>query len=208
MTRCQNVNPDSNGRTLATTPRALTTVTDGTSPLSASDEASDHRTDSQISHTTGRSEEFAPLLLIGGYPAFFHALVAGPSVVCGPIPISPPGRAGRGTWAAQRALLSRRGVRRSRRRAGDFSRTERKEIPMTAEREPCAFCGAEDWVEANFTAGRLVCASCWAGRKPAVAMPPTAAQKAAIKAWCAPRPPRQQTLNLGQAAQPQGSIRG
>jgi len=62
--------------------------------------------------------------------------------------------------------------------------------------------------QAHFVAGRLVCKLCWQGRKAATSMAPTEAGKAAIKAWLAPRLPRQQTLRLGEAAQPQGVARG
>ena len=76
------------------------------------------------------------------------------------------------------------------------------------EREPCAFCGDEHWTSAHFTAGRLVCATCWAGRKPAEAMPPSEAGKRAIAAWIAPRPPRQLALTGVELAQRQGVSRG
>lgn len=79
---------------------------------------------------------------------------------------------------------------------------------MTAEREPCAFCGDQHWTEAHYAAGRLVCKLCWQGRKPATSMPPTEAGRRAIAAWIAPRQPRQQTLRLGEMAQPQGASHG
>lgn len=60
------------------------------------------------------------------------------------------------------------------------------------EREPCAFCGAEDWVEAHFTAGRLVCATCYQGREPAKAQPVSEAGKRAIQLWLQPRAPKQE----------------
>lgn len=81
-------------------------------------------------------------------------------------------------------------------------------VMLPEGKEPCAFCGSLDWVEAHFTAGRLVCATCWAGRKPAVAMPPSARGKAAIAAWIAPRPPKQQSLNLRELVNPGGVSRG
>jgi hypothetical protein len=82
---------------------------------------------------------------------------------------------------------------------------------MPAEREPCAFCGAQDWVEARYTCGRLICSTCLRGSKPAVAMPPSLVYRKQIAAWIAPRtstPPAQQTLRHGPATQPQGAIHG
>lgn len=67
----------------------------------------------------------------------------------------------------------------------------------SAEREPCAFCGAQDWVEAHFTCGRLVCATCFAGRQPATPQPTSPAGRAANAAWIAPRQPNQAVLPLG-----------
>jgi recombinational DNA repair protein (RecF pathway) len=58
---------------------------------------------------------------------------------------------------------------------------------MTAEREPCAFCGDREWTSAHYTAGRLVCQICWQGRAPAVAMPPTAEGKRQLELWMRPR---------------------
>jgi hypothetical protein len=63
---------------------------------------------------------------------------------------------------------------------------------MSAEREPCAFCGMSDWTEAHFAAGRLVCSTCWAGRQPAESMPVSELGKRQIQLWLAPRPPKQE----------------
>jgi hypothetical protein len=85
---------------------------------------------------------------------------------------------------------------------------ERKEIPMS-EREPCCFCGDRNWTDAHYSAGRLLCQVCWAGRTPAVAMPCTAAQQTQLADWLAPRMPAEdRTLNQGELAQPQGPFRG
>jgi hypothetical protein len=64
---------------------------------------------------------------------------------------------------------------------------QRKESPMSEGKEMCAFCGDQHWTEARFTAGRLVCSTCWAGRAPAVAMAPSAEGRKQIALWCAPR---------------------
>ena len=60
----------------------------------------------------------------------------------------------------------------------------------TCQREPCAFCGAADWTEAHFTLGRIVCAECWAGQRPAVAKPPTPSEARQLSLWLAPQPSR------------------
>jgi hypothetical protein len=53
-------------------------------------------------------------------------------------------------------------------------------------REPCNACGCTDWVEGHFAAGRLLCEVCWAGQRPAVAMPPTRLEQLLLEQWIAP----------------------
>jgi recombinational DNA repair protein (RecF pathway) len=55
------------------------------------------------------------------------------------------------------------------------------------DREPCALCGDQDWTQAHFLAGRLICRMCFEGSKPALSMPPNARQRAQIAAWLRPR---------------------
>ena len=89
-----------------------------------------------------------------------------------------------------------------------FNQCERE--TMSAEKGPCSICGL-DWSQAHWAFGRLWCEKCWAGRKPATAMPPTEAGKRQIAAWLRPRtstPPRQQTLAGGELVQRQGANRG
>ncbi len=57
----------------------------------------------------------------------------------------------------------------------------------TAQREPCSFCGAVDWVEAHFALG-IVCLTCWEGQRPAVAMPPNAHEQVQLADWISPQP--------------------
>jgi len=64
-------------------------------------------------------------------------------------------------------------------------------------RDVCDNCGSETFSEGHFAVGKLWCRECWTGRKPAVAMPPNAAQRRQLELWCAP-----------QAAQRQGALRG
>jgi hypothetical protein len=81
---------------------------------------------------------------------------------------------------------------------------------MTEPKEPCSICGL-DWSQAHWAFGRLWCEKCWAGRAPAVSMPPTPEGKRQIAAWLRPRtstPPHQQSLNQAQAAQREGVARG
>ncbi|MGB8294243.1 MAG: hypothetical protein WCG85_02325 [Polyangia bacterium] len=54
-----------------------------------------------------------------------------------------------------------------------------------AGKELCNACGS-DWQQAHFIAGRLLCEVCYAGRQPAVAMPPTKAQQLALDLWVRP----------------------
>ena len=61
-------------------------------------------------------------------------------------------------------------------------------------RDTCDNCGSATFGEGHFAVGKLWCRECWAGRKPAVAMPPTEAGKLAIAAWIAPKNPRRATL--------------
>jgi len=53
----------------------------------------------------------------------------------------------------------------------------------------CDCCGSElvDGDEGTLVCGRVWCTDCVSGTKPPVAMPPTAAEKASIAAWIAPR---------------------
>ena len=51
----------------------------------------------------------------------------------------------------------------------------------------CDCCGLPTDGAARFALGRWWCAECWSGQRPPVAMPPTAAEKASIAAWIAPR---------------------
>jgi hypothetical protein len=53
-------------------------------------------------------------------------------------------------------------------------------------REPCAFCGDTTWTEAHFSLGRIVCLTCYAGREPAVAMPPTPLEQLLLEQWIRP----------------------
>ena len=65
-------------------------------------------------------------------------------------------------------------------------------------RDVCDLCGSETFSEGRWSMGKLWCSDCFRGQRPAVAMPPSERGKAAIKVWLAPRPPRQQTLRLGE----------
>ena len=56
------------------------------------------------------------------------------------------------------------------------------------QREACRVCGSSEWVEAHFTGGAIVCLACWRE----------------IEASKGKAPPRQQSLNLAQAAQRKG----
>lgn len=56
------------------------------------------------------------------------------------------------------------------------------------EKEPCAFCGSIDWVEAHFTCGRLVCRTCHQGSEPAKAQPVSDVGRRQLELWCQPRP--------------------
>jgi hypothetical protein len=96
-------------------------------------------------------------------------------------------------------------------RAGAGTRPDASEGTVTvmpAEREPCAFCGAQDWVEARYTCGRLICSTCLRGSKPVVPQPTSEAGRRAIQLWLAPRPPKPPALNLAPATQRQGASRG
>ena len=200
MTPCQSVTTWDRHRG-ATRAHCRAAITDGKTGGKTVELASEHLR-FRTSRRAGGSTK--PLRFAWSNPrASAPSWSLGVLLVAGADLFSLPGRAGRGTWAAQRVLPASLC-----RRAGDFSRTERKEIPMTAEREPCCGCSCTDYTEAHYAAGRLVCSTCWSGREPPVAMPPTPAQREALARWCAPRAPRQQSLDLGQAAQPQGSIRG
>ena len=54
----------------------------------------------------------------------------------------------------------------------------------TSMKEPCS-CGCTDYQLAHFVAGRLFCETCWAGREPAVAMPPTRLEQLLLEQWIA-----------------------
>jgi recombinational DNA repair protein (RecF pathway) len=57
-----------------------------------------------------------------------------------------------------------------------------------ANRDSCDVCGSATWSEGHLMEdGRLLCLDCWQGRRPAVAMPPTLAQKRQLDLWCAPQ---------------------
>jgi hypothetical protein len=61
--------------------------------------------------------------------------------------------------------------------------------------ETCDNCGLPLDDGSHFAVGKTWCRACWAGRKPAVAMPPSEAGKRQIQLWLAPHtstPPRQQ----------------
>jgi hypothetical protein len=80
-----------------------------------------------------------------------------------------------------------------------------------AEVDVCDNCGLPLDDGSHFSLGKTWCTRCFSGQRPPVAMPPNARQRAQIAAWLRPRtstPPRQQTLRLGELAQPQGAIRG
>lgn len=96
--------------------------------------------------------------------------------------------------------------------------SQRKEaMTMTnstkATRDVCDACGAA-FEEGHFSSsdGKVLCSECHSGRRPPSGiMPPTPAYKRQLKLWCAPRtgtPPRQQTLRLGELAQPGEVLRG
>lgn len=57
----------------------------------------------------------------------------------------------------------------------------------TAQREPCAFCGAVDWVEAHFALGRIVCLTCWRGQRPATPQPVSPRGQMQIADWISPQ---------------------
>jgi hypothetical protein len=44
----------------------------------------------------------------------------------------------------------------------------KRKAPSMSNREPCAFCGDEDWTEAHFALGRIICKLCYVGGKPAL----------------------------------------
>jgi protein-arginine kinase activator protein McsA len=56
-----------------------------------------------------------------------------------------------------------------------------------SERDVCDNCGSETFSEGHFAVGKLWCAECWSGRKPAVAMPPSPAQRKQFELWISPR---------------------
>jgi len=58
--------------------------------------------------------------------------------------------------------------------------------------DACDLCGAvaADGDVMHFAVGKLWCCECWAGQRPAVAMPPTAHEQRSLLDWIAPQPRR------------------
>jgi hypothetical protein len=58
--------------------------------------------------------------------------------------------------------------------------------------DACDLCGAvaADGDTMHFALGKLWCAECWAGQRPAVAMPPNANERRQLELWLAPQPSR------------------
>jgi hypothetical protein len=53
-------------------------------------------------------------------------------------------------------------------------------------RDACDLCGSTCWDTAHFAVGKLWCEECWAGREPAVSMPPTPREQLLLATWIAP----------------------
>jgi hypothetical protein len=56
-------------------------------------------------------------------------------------------------------------------------------------RDACDICGSATWSAGHFAIGKVWCAECWAGRKPAASMVPTTYQQTQIAAWLRPQRP-------------------
>jgi len=70
----------------------------------------------------------------------------------------------------------------------------------------CDGCGSPLDDGSHWAVGKTWCRACWSGRQPPKGiMPPTPEYKRQLALWCAPKgkvPPAQQTLRLGELAQP------